>query len=62
MQIIVGKKNAIELGVSCEAPVYQISERRFCISTEAAWEAGLAAAGIWVDHRYMQSVYDPDRA
>lgn len=61
MQIVIGKKIAIEVAKSCGSAVYQISERRFCISNEIAWEAELAAASIWVDHRYMQSICDPNQ-
>lgn len=59
MSIIIGKKNAIDLGKNCGASVYQISERRFCITNNFAWETGLISDGIWIDHRYMHCIYDP---
>ena len=59
MIVIVGKTKAVELGKDTEAVVYRISERRFCITNDLAWETGLESEGIWRDHTYMDCVYDP---
>ena len=59
MIIVTGKTKAIELGKDTEAAVYRISERRFCITNDLAWETGLESEGIWSDRTYIDRVYDP---
>ncbi len=59
MTIVTGKINAIELGEDTKTSVYRISERRFCITNDLAWETQLESEDIWSDRTYIDRVYDP---
>ena len=56
MVVVIGKTKAIELGKDTETAVYRISERRFCITNDFAWETQLESEGIWTDHAYIKKL------